>query len=833
MKNARRTLAAGVGVSVVLALALAPAAFAEDTEHAATAAELIAAVAAAPSGQTTTVVLDPAFEAISVTASLAVPAGADVIVAGADPDAPVALATGPGLSGKHFAVSGGAGASLTLKNLDFLGANTVTPAGERVGNDGGGGVAASALALTIDNTQFAGIARGSALSIGFEVRELTITDSSFRGNSAGAGGAISLNPDTGPVVIDASTFVHNEGTGIGYPGGAIASKDGRQPVTVSKSLFRANSSVHRGGAISLDYYGGEFTVSDSIFDANIVTAAGEGKSTSDGGAIAVTARLGAPAHTSISSSTFTNNLSQDEGGAILIQTGPEARTSVINSTFTGNIARGMQATYDDTSGGGAIEFFGTTATVAFSTFALNVAERGKLMIGVSQRGAAVSSYGSGTDWPAQPLTLGHNVFVDNYVTKSDGTPDLNNRWAHVYASGGVAAPPEPEESVGELRGVMESNVGVDAGVVVDRSIVNSPAVFGVDTPAVSDNRSPVRAGDPRWSGDAAAKGYATPGTIPLLPRDGDLVSGLADGIAASEGFATVDARGFPQDAPLADAGATQSAWLRFDANGGSWSGLTAGPFDGTRYVDPASPALNVWGVAPIGLDIPFESAPTEAPSAGLEFQGWNTAADGSGTAYPADAGALASTAGNRVLYAQWRSPAPAQGTVVVLHESEDGETLRPRVTLTGTIGEPYMTEEEEIPGWTLAVPPLNIAGYFAEEQVTVTYIYRKDAEPTPTPTPSPSDTAEPTQTPTPSPTATAGPTPSPSPTCPWSTETPAPSPSPTDGEGGVIPPGPQPTEGPCAPLPGTGASSPAWALGIAGIAILLGLGGLYTRRRLG
>lgn len=67
-------------------------------------------------------------------------------------------------------------------------------------------------------------------------------------------------------------------------------------------------------------------------------------------------------------------------------------------------------------------------------------------------------------------------------------------------------------------------------------------------------------------------------------------------------------------------------------------------------------------------------------------------------------------------------------TVTVHHQTADGTTVAPDVTLTGEQGDAYTTEPVEIPGYTLVTTPDNDSGTFGASDSTVTYIYAKDVE---------------------------------------------------------------------------------------------------------
>ena len=165
---------------------------------------------------------------------------------------------------------------------------------------------------------------------------LTISNSSFSGNSADSGGAI-YNRD-GTVSISDSVFSNNT---AGW-GGAIHNHG---ELSMVNSSFNGNSADISGGAI---FDAGELSiVSSSTFSHN---------SADNGGAILNYGEL------SIGSSAFSHN-SAEAGGAI----GNSGELSIVNSTFGDNSADGL---------GGAIDNLGGKLSISDSTFSHNSAEQG-------------------------------------------------------------------------------------------------------------------------------------------------------------------------------------------------------------------------------------------------------------------------------------------------------------------------------------------------------------------------------------------------------------------------------------------------------------------------
>jgi len=210
---------------------------------------------------------------------------------------------------------------------------------------------------------------------------LTVSDSTFTGNSSGFGGGISnIQTITSTGIVPAtltvsdSTFTGNSTfTGIGTSafGGGLGNGIGGT-ATVSDSTFTSNSAVKGGG---LDN-GGALTVSGSTFTGNSAVFGG---GLENGGTATV------------SGSTFTSNTAGRFGGGL--DNDVAAEVTVSDSTFTGNsavfgggLANGLRgtatvigSTFTDNSAtihGGGIDNFGGTMTVSSSTFRRNTATSG-------------------------------------------------------------------------------------------------------------------------------------------------------------------------------------------------------------------------------------------------------------------------------------------------------------------------------------------------------------------------------------------------------------------------------------------------------------------------
>ena len=282
----------------------------------------------------------------------------------------------------------GAGIDITITGSTFT-ENTAEIDGGAIGTGGISSLAVSGSTFT-DNTTAK--YDGGAIAVGDLSGAITVTDSTFTGNTAlgyvvgvsyvhgGYGGAIYVGGHDGAFTITGSTFTDNEaaidggavfdnsGASLGisgttftensvrfYDGGAVGANS--QIVTITDSTFTGNTTADQGGALYLD--GGEATITNSTFSGNVAT--GFEPAQGDGAAVAV--RSGTSL--SIEGSTFTDNTAYSDAGGLFVDD-DELVVSISGSVFTGN-----EATFYD---GAAIAVDAAASVeVSFTTIADNVA----------------------------------------------------------------------------------------------------------------------------------------------------------------------------------------------------------------------------------------------------------------------------------------------------------------------------------------------------------------------------------------------------------------------------------------------------------------------------
>ncbi|WP_333889545.1 right-handed parallel beta-helix repeat-containing protein, partial [Caldilinea sp.] len=274
------------------------------------------------------------------------------------------------------------GADLTLQNL--------TIANGRTGADFGGGVA--------------------------NAGRLTITNSTFSGNSAFFGGGV-LN--SGTLTITGSTFSGNSATGV-YGGGGVYNAGS---LTITNSTFSGNSATNSGGGV---YNAGSLTITNSTFSGNSATDSGGGVYNAN--------------TLTITNSTFSDNSatgSGSRGGGVFNASG--SMLTITNSTFSGNGAFFGGGVYNSGS-----------LTITNSTFSGNIASSFLLLIGS----------GGGIYHAGGTLTITNSTFSGNSASISGGGIYVNSGAATLKNT--IVANSINGDCVGSLSGANLNNLIEDS-----------------------------------------------------------------------------------------------------------------------------------------------------------------------------------------------------------------------------------------------------------------------------------------------------------------------------------------------------------------------------------
>jgi len=601
--------------------------------------------------------LSPSFPAtLDAAVTLGIAHDHDVIINGGSESAPLELAVTGAF--RHFTVSkSNTAGSLTFKNIVFKGRRSAAEIqAEQTGTEGGGVAINSANSglYRFDGVQFVSIGWGGQAALGFAATPVEIVNTTFENNAIGYGhgGGIS---GSGDLTIKHSAFIGNRCYGAGgYAGGAIGMLNYIATIDITDSVFIGNKSNIRGGAISLhNSANASLTIDRSYFEGNETTV---GTTTSEGGAISIFGPNNSGTRFEVKNSTFYRNVAADDGGAIFLENrGTGASNRIVNCTLYENTARDFSdptTTGAYASGGGAIQLsLNTTATLEHNTFYGNVSRF---------KGGALGVHAHATQGTPR-YQLKNNIFLGNTLTEASGA-DLDNVAAKSWTGGGSALTDQG------------GNLGIDNGATVQPAGVSVEKVFGTAAPALSVNQSRIKAGNPYQSSDAAR--YRVIPTVAILPNDGTLdAAGMADGQGVATTLAT-DERGHDRIVAAPDIGAVEALWVRFDANGGKWSGFgSLQPADDEHFhADLSGDIEKYYRVAHVSATV---TSPADPVNNGSVFGGW-VIDDGSDTPWnPA-----LPLAANVKVKALWLPLAAA-----IVHFHGNGATGGSVASMPGTLGQ--------------------------------------------------------------------------------------------------------------------------------------------------
>jgi hypothetical protein len=358
------------------------------------------------------------------------------------------------------------------------------------GNASGGGIRNDGT-LTVTNSTFSGnTSAGNGSAIASANANLTVANSTFLGNTAdgSAGGGIFTRGGT----ISNSTFSNNSGGGIHNFDGTF---------NVTNSMFSGNSAGAGGGIGG----GGNLTVRDSTFSNN--------QSNQAGGAIHVGGSL---SKLTVENSTFYDNKAGSSGGGA-INTGA-SNSRISNSTFSGNQVTGSSS--GTATGGGAIRNIGTLA-VELSIFSGN-SSPGKGGGGILNSGTLNVTNSTFTDNIAGNegggairvftglVTIIDSTFTDNSTTTTGGsgggpggaifngradTAATNLTVTNSTFSGNTSAGPGGGIRNSSTLSVMNSTLlnnsagTAGGGAIFNGIILSSPADLTVTNSTLSENTS--------------------------------------------------------------------------------------------------------------------------------------------------------------------------------------------------------------------------------------------------------------------------------------------------------------------------------------------------------
>lgn len=506
-------------------------------------------------------------------------------------------ATGGAIAMWHDASTNGetSGSLLNISNAAFIGNKATIDGGALSLADTAGGK------VTITDSQFDRNSSGSMGGAIFNSGTLTVNDGSFDGNKAGKGGAI-YNATNATLKITGTSFTNNTAAGWGGAilnsgatitvtdatfanniaqggaGGAIGNPaEGPSSVTISGTKFLNNHSVYDGGAIG--NYGG-MKIENCLFEGNTAQLDFDGengtwtKSVTDpldvgGGAISLGA-VSDSAVASISGTTFKNNISGKNGGAIATRQAAHADNNAakldIAATFIGNKAQQGGAIYnsfytDNGLGKGA----GVTVT---GTFSGNEA---------TSKGGAIYNDG----------TLDKNSTPSGGVmTITDATFDGNkaNYGGAIFNTGKMTV----------NGGDFEGNTAAKAAGAIYNAAGATLTVDGV----TFANNSSAKAGA---INSMAGKNEGTTTTIKNSKfNNNSAVNGMGGALANSSNAENGSTEDFSGKMSLTDTAFSGNTARNGGAlwNGAQWTvDITGGSFDNNSAVTPADSTLSAQGGA--------------------------------------------------------------------------------------------------------------------------------------------------------------------------------------------------------------------------------------------
>ncbi|MBP5622084.1 MAG: hypothetical protein J6X44_08730, partial [Thermoguttaceae bacterium] len=405
------------------------------------------------------------------------------------------LQNGKGLKDSETNVSGDSGGAVYVRTGSDVTLNYVTLKNNSGNNGGAISIESSSTkptgaTLTVVDCRFednnAHMKAGGAIYI-VPNSTVTVTDTTFVGNYANSGGAISVNKSE--ITLTNGVFEENhadgqstENAGTKNGGGALYAID--SAVTVDGATFADNKATNEGGGFKLVGADSVGLITNSTFTSNL----NDGNTQhSVGGAIYLN-----EGELEISESTFSNNGFDDDGartrngGAIYVQSGKLTTSENASfGTLTGNAAQQGGAVYV------AISQSGDVASVQGATFEENEAtEGGAVYVYSGPFSATGGSFEGNVATTGGAIYVGSNSNVADPIVTVDGVAFSGN-----------------EATEGGAIYVWRGSVAVEGGEFNENVAKNGGAIY---------NRSETTLSNASFVGNIAESGgaaYAASGTI--------------------------------------------------------------------------------------------------------------------------------------------------------------------------------------------------------------------------------------------------------------------------------------------------------------------------------
>lgn len=474
---------------------------------------------------------------------------------------------------------------------------------------------------------------GGGVIFNDEEAETTINGGTFEGNkAAGFGGAI-IN--YGKLTVNSGTFKNNEAKN----GGAISSIASNSELVVNGGSFENNKSSEKwGGAIVAK---NKVSVKNATFDANV---------SGNGGAIfAYDADNAAIENCTFKNNSATNEKTVKHGGALFVNGAKDA--SIKNNTFTKNMAQD----------GGALFVNNVEGTIEENTFEENFADRFSSAFHLKDSSVTITSNTFKNNGKNEDKVTSDGTFMVESV-KNNGVIEANgNTFENNTAGSGGAAVVQAgtvdfngcsfnKNNAAEYGGAMYITKNATVYITNSKFIGNLAKRGGAIVTEKFSQANPAENGkyanltiadDVVFDKNFASDGYFNPPMnykdFPELKFKTTSLMGKLRAIRDDmKTYDKVDSLLNNYDVYYANPLIT----VIYDANGGTPAEKIFGE-ELESENDEIKPAEHtVKTLEETGLK-----------KEGFEFKGWNTQADGKGTAYkPEDEVKISS---NQILYAIW------------------------------------------------------------------------------------------------------------------------------------------------------------------------------------
>ena len=237
-------------------------------------------------------------------------------------------------------------ANLTVRGSEFQSNTSQRGRGGAIAHLGNATLPQRRSVVIEDSTFTRNTAYSSGGALSSYQTNVTVTRSTFSGNSSDDSNGGAIRTSEGDITVDSSLFEVNQSASHG---GAISHEGAKgASATISSTVFSGNDADSKGGAVRA--VNGPLMISECEFSGNSANTGGalyldsetalierslfaSNTSQLDGGAL-----LTSTEGTTISDSTLTENRALKDGGAVHVNAAGAAPVMIVRSTITGNSA---------------------------------------------------------------------------------------------------------------------------------------------------------------------------------------------------------------------------------------------------------------------------------------------------------------------------------------------------------------------------------------------------------------------------------------------------------------------------------------------------------------